>query len=187
MKTFGLAGAVALAVVVYGASLGLAAGNRVETQVRRTFSCATTQGALQISAFAANPTIGTANVSITTGNPNSSTGLLGISTGQPRYGLGGACRSVTKQVAMTHRGLTSAGVVHAGDIRWPTVFCPASARVLLHFVLALNGSGKPVSATIAIRTQPNARGKKSKAIGFVQWSQARSVTYHAPGCTTQEQ
>ncbi len=187
MKTLGLAGAVALGVVLYGASLGLAAGNRVETQVRRTFSCATTQGALQISAYASNPTIGTANVSITTGDPNSATGLLGMSTGQPRYGLGGACRSVTKQVAMTHRGLTSAGVVHAGDIRWPTVFCAASPRVLLHFVLALNASGKPVSATIAIRTQPNARGKKSKAIGFVQWSQARSVTYHAPGCTTQEQ
>jgi hypothetical protein len=94
---------------------------------------------------------------------------------------------VKKHVAMTHRGLTSAGVVHAGDIRWPTVFCAASPRVLLHFVLALNASGKPVSATIAIRTQPNARGKKSKAIGFVQWSPARSVTYHAPGCTTQEQ
>ncbi len=187
MKTLGLAGAVALAVVLYGASLGLAAGNRVETQLRRTVSCATTLGALQISAFASNPTIGTANVTISTGDPNSATGLLGLSNQQPRYGLNGACRPAKKQVALTHRGLTSAGAVHAGDIRWPTVFCAASPRVLLHFVLLLNASGKPVSATIAIRTQPSARGKKSKAIGFVQWSPSRSVTYHAPGCTTQEQ
>ena len=186
MKTFGLAAATALTVFLCGTASGVAAGDRVETKVQRTFSCATTEGALQISAFATNPNIGTANVSVTTGDPNASTGLLGLSTGQPRYGLNGACHSVKKQVAMTHRGLTSAGVVHSGDIRWPAVFCSASPHVLLRFVLALNASGKPVSATIAIRTQPKA-GKKSKPIGFVQWSAARSVTYHAPGCTTQEQ
>jgi hypothetical protein len=186
MKTLGLAAAVALGVGLYGTTLGVAAGSRGETQVRRTFSCATTLGALQISAFASNPTIGTANVSITTGDPNSATGLLGMSTGQPRYGLGSGCHAAKKQVALTHRGLVSAGAVHSGDIRWPAAYCPASPRVLLRLVLGLNPSGKPVSATIAIRTQPKG-GKKSKPIGFVQWSPAQSVTYHAPACTTQEQ
>jgi hypothetical protein len=186
-KAFVLAAAVALGAGMYGASLGAAAGNRNELQVRRTVSCATKLGALQISAFATNPSIGTANVSITTGDPNNSpTGLLGMSTGQPRYGLSGTCHSATKPVALTHHGLVSAGVVHSGDIRWPTAFCGASRHVLVRFALALNSSGKPVSATIAIATQP-AHGKKSKPIGFVQWSASRSVTYHAPSCTTQEQ
>jgi len=187
MKALGLAAAVALGVSLYGASLGAAAGNRSQTQVRRTVSCATKLGALQISAYATNPTIGTANVYITTGDPNNgSTGLLGLSSQQPRYGLNGACHSVTKQVALSHRGLVSAGVVHSGDLRWPTAFCAASRRVLVRFAVTLNSSGKPVSATIAIATQPT-RGKKSKPIGFVQWSPARAVVYHAPGCTTQEQ
>jgi hypothetical protein len=187
LKAFVLAAAVALGVGLYAASLGAAAGKRNEIQVRRTVSCATKLGALQISAFATNPTIGTANVSITTGDPNhDSVGLFGLSTGQPRYGLNSACHSVTKQVALSHRGLVSAGVVHSGDIRWPTAFCSASRRVLVRFSLALNSSGKPVSATVAIAMQP-ARGKKSKPIGFVQWSPSRAVAYHAPGCTTQEQ
>jgi hypothetical protein len=57
----------------------------------------------------------------------------------------------------------------------------------VRLVLGLNSSGKPVSAKIAIATQPTARSKKSKPIGFVQWSPSQSVTYHAPACTTQEQ
>jgi hypothetical protein len=187
MRTLGLAAAVALGVALYGASLTAAAGNRIEAKVRRTVSCTTALGALQISASASNPSTGAANVTISTGDPNASTGLLGLSTQQPRYGLSGVCHSVTKRVALTHRGLTSAGVVHAGDIRWPAAFCPASRRVLLRLVIELNGSGKPVNATIAIRTQPTGRGKKSKPIGFVQWSSSRALTYHAPGCTIQEQ
>jgi hypothetical protein len=186
-KTFGFAAAVALGVGLYAASVGAAAGNRNELLVRRTVSCATKLGALQISAFATNPTIGTANVSITTGDPNNgSVGLIGLSSQQPRYGLNGGCHSVTKRVALSHRGLVSAGVVHSGDIRWPTAYCSASRRVLVRLAIGLNSSGKPVSASIAIATQP-VRGKKSKPIGFVQWSASRSVTYHAPSCTTQEQ
>lgn len=186
MKRVDLAAAVVLAVGLYGAPLAAAAHDRTDAQLRRTFSCATTLRALQISAFASNPSIGAASVTISTGDPNASTGLLGMSTQQPRYGLGGACHPVTKRVALTHRGLTSAGVVRAGDVRYPAVFCGASRRVLVRFVLGLDPSGRPVSATIAIATQPKA-GKKTRPIGFIQWSPSRSVTYHAPGCTTQEQ
>jgi hypothetical protein len=184
MKTLGLAAAAALGVALYGASLTAAADKRTDSQLRRTFSCTTTLRALQISAFASNPSSsGNASVTITTGDPNSATDLLGLSNQQPRYGLNGACRPAKKQVALTHHGLTSAGVVHSGDIRWPAVFCGATPRVLLHFVLSFNSSGKPVSAKIAIASQ----SKKSKLIGFIQWSPARSVTYYKPGCTTQEQ
>jgi hypothetical protein len=186
--TIGIVAAAVLALGVYGATVTAAAGVRIEAQVRRTVSCTTSLRALQISAFAANSSIGAASVSITTGNPTSADGLLGISTRQPRYGLGGACHTAAKRAALTHRGLTSAGVVHAGDIRWPAVYCPASPRVLLRFVIGLDASAKPVSATVAIRTLPKPHsGKKSKQIGLVQWSPTRSVTYYASACTTQDQ
>ena len=152
-------------------------------RVQRIVSCTTTLRALQISAFAGNPSSGNASITISTGDPNSATDLLGLSNQQARYGLNGTCRPAKTQVALGHHGLTSAGVVHSGDVRWPAVFCSATPRVLLHFVLSLNSSGKPVSAKIAIATQ----SKKSKPIAFIQWSPAQSVTYYKPGCTTQEQ
>ena len=192
MKTSGF-GVVALAGVL---ALGLswvattaAARGRIETQVRRTVSCPTELQAVQISAFASNPSIGAADMSITTGNPNSADGLLGVSSKQKQYGLSSTCHVVAKRVALTHRGLTSAGVVHAGDVRWPTAYCPATRRILLRFVIKLDASEKPLSATIEVRTQPKARrGKpKSKKIGFVQWSRTRSITYYSSSCTNQEQ
>lgn len=190
-KTLGLAAAVTLAAGLYAASVSSAAGKRVETQLRRTVSCATSLRALQISAFASNPNVfhGAASLSIDTGSPNAnaSKGLLGLSTQQNQYGLSSSCHSVTKRVPLTHRGLTSAGASHAGDITWREAYCPAPRHVLLHFVLGFDSTGKPVSATIAIRTQPKAPGGKSKPIGFVQWSPARSITYAASACTVQNQ
>ena len=182
----GLAAAVALGIALYGATVTEAAGNRADSQLRRTVSCATSLGAVQFSAFASNPNTGSANVTISTGNPNSPTSLLGVSNQLPRYGLTGACRPSKKQVALTHHGLTSAGVVHSGDVRWPAVFCGASRHILVRLALGLNSSGKPVSASIAIWTVPKAHST-SKLIGFVKWSPAKSITYYRPGCTTQEQ
>lgn len=187
-KTVSLLAAAALAAGAYGAVGTASAGNRAVALVRRTVSCATELRALQISAFASNPSIGSANVSITTGDPQTADGLLGMSNEQPQYGLSSRCHAVSKTVSLTHRGLTSAGVVHAGDIRYPTAYCAATSRVLLRFVIGLNSSGKPVSATVAAWTQPKAGKKaKSKPIGFVHWSPARSVTYYRAGCTTQDQ
>ena len=122
MKTLGLAAVAALAVGLYAASIAGASSNGIEKRVLRTVSCPTALGALQLSAFASNPTIGSANVSITTGNQNTGTGLLGLSNKQTRFGLNGTCHSVAKRVAMTHRGLSSfLGVSHAGDIGWTSV------------------------------------------------------------------
>lgn len=192
VKTLGLVAAAALAVGLSGASIAGASSDRLETQVRRTVSCPTKLGALQISAFASNPSIGSANASITTGNPNTATGLLGMSSQQTRFGLNGTCRPVTTRVAMTHHGLSSfLGVSHAGDIGWTSVNCAVTPRVLLRFVIALDASGKPVSATIAARTEPKKRAGetagKTKSIGFVQWSPKRSVTYYSSRCATEHQ
>jgi hypothetical protein len=181
---------VALTVVggLYAAIPRAAAGYRSELQVRRTVSCTTEEGALQLSAFATNPQIGSANVTISTGNPTLATGLLGVSSAQPHYGLGSRCHTVVKRIAVSHRGLTSAGVVHAGDVRSPTVYCAATQRVLMRLLISYSGSEKPVNATIEVLTQPKARHGKtrqSKRIGYVQWSPKQSVTYYSSACTSQ--
>jgi hypothetical protein len=196
VKVLGIGAAAALALALagglYASPLPAAAGHRLEAQVRRTVSCATALGALQISAYANNPTIfsGTAGASMTTGDPTTpSDGLVGVSSQLKHYSLSKTCHSVTKRVVLSHRGLTSAGASHAGDIRWTAAYCAATRRVLLRVVLAFDTQQKPVSATIEAWTQPKAHsGKKSKRIGFVQWSPKRSITYYsASACTTQIQ
>ena len=174
--------AVALAAGLYPA----AAGHEIEVHTRRTVSCTTLEGALQLNAFATNPQIGSANVTVSTGNPNLATGLLGVSSTQPHHGLDGRCHTVAKHIVLSRRGLTSAGVVHAGDVRSPAVYCGATQRVLMRLVISYNSSHKPVSATIEVLTQPKAHsGKKSKRIGYVQWSPKKSVTYYSSACTSQ--
>lgn len=176
--------ALALALSVAGVAT---AGQREETQTRRTVSCATEEAALQLWAFATNPSMGSANVTISTGDPTIPTGLLGVSSQQPHYGLDDRCHSVTKRVVLSHSGLASAGVVHAGDVQSPTVYCAATRQVLMRLLISYNASQQPVGATVEILTQPKARsGKtpKSKRIGYVQWSPKRSVTYYSSSACT---
>lgn len=177
-------GIAVLALSVFIATPLASAGHRLGVQARRTLSCATEQGALQLMAFATNPTIGSANVTISTGDPNQATGLLGVSSQQQHYGLGSRCHSVKKRVVLSRRGLTPAGVVHAGDVRSPTVYCAATPRVLIRLLISYSASQKPMSATIEVVTQPK-RNRKSKRIGYVQWSPKRSVTYYSSACTSQ--
>ena len=181
-------GIVVLALSVLIATPLASAGHRLEMQARRTVSCNTAEGALQLWAFATNPTIGSAGVTISTGNPTQATGLLGVSSTQQHYGLGSRCHSVVRHVVLSRRGLASAGVVHAGDVRSPTVYCAATRRVLIRLLISYNASGKPTSATIEVLTQPKARGgktPKSKRIGYVQWSPKQSVTYYSSACSSQ--
>ena len=178
--------ALALSLALAGGLYPAAAGHRVEARAHRTVSCTTLEGALQLSAFATNPQIRSANVTISTGNPNLSTALLGVSSTQRHYGLDGRCHTVAKRVVLNRRGLTPAGVVRAGDIQAPSVYCGATRRVLIRLLISYNSSQEPVSATIEILTQPKAHsGKKRKRIGYVQWSPKKSVTYYSSACTSQ--
>jgi len=188
------AGILALALAVLGGGLYLAtpfaaAGHRVEAKARRTLSCATDEGALQIWAFATDPSVGSAGITISTGNPSLSTSLLQVNSKGPHYGAAAdRCHSATKHVVLSRRGLTSAGVVHAGDYRSPMVYCAATRRVLIRLLVSYGASEKPTAATIEVLTLPRARsGKtpKSKRLGYVQWSPKRSVTYYPAACTSQ--
>ena len=178
--------AFALVVLLAAGLYPATAARQVEARAQRTVSCSTLEGALQLWAFATNPETGSANVTISTGNPNFATGLLGVSSTQPRYGLDPRCHTVSQRVALSRHGLTSAGVVHAGDIQSPTVYCAATRRVLIRLLISYNGSQKPVSATIEVLTQPKAgSGRKSKRIAYLQWSPQKSVTYYSSACTSQ--
>lgn len=184
--------AVAVAIVaaaVVGAVVAPAGANRqAQERVDRRVSCKTATGALNISAFARNPAVGAAAADIGTGDPSRPIVLVGVDTRYKHYTLGSSCRRVTRRVALTHRGLTSAGVVRAGDYRSPIVYCAATAHVLLHFQISFDAAGKPASATMAVRSQPklhNGITPRSKPIGYVQWSPQRSVTYYSSrACTT---
>src|SRR5262249_40395232 len=116
-------------------------------------------------------------------------GLLGVSSQQPHYGLDGRCHSVAKKnVVLSHRGLASAGVVHAGDIRSPTVYCAATRRVLMRLVISYDASQKPVSATIEVLTRPRApRGRPRRGRGMGYWGgrPTRPVTYYSSESTSQ--
>ncbi len=89
-------GIVVLALSMLIATPLASAGHRLEVQARRTVSCNTAEGALQLRAFATNPTNGSAGVTISTGNPTQATGLLGVSSQQEHYGLGSRCHSVSE-------------------------------------------------------------------------------------------
>src|SRR3954467_7947116 len=98
-----LALAVVLAEGLYRATPPAAASQGVEAKARRTVSCTTDERALQIWAFATNPSIGSAGVTISTGNPTLSTSVLGVSSQQTHYGLAGRCHSVAKRVVLSRR------------------------------------------------------------------------------------
>jgi hypothetical protein len=101
------------------------AGDRQSSIIERKVSCETELGALQIGVFARNPAAGAAAANIHTGDPSGSTPniLLAVDTRYKHYVLGSSCQRVAKRIPLTHRGLTSAGLVHAGEYRSPTIYC----------------------------------------------------------------
>jgi hypothetical protein len=174
---------VALAVATAApVSAGRTAGSRVE----KTVSCATKVNALQLSAFAYDPAAGTAAANVLTGDPNAAKVVVAVDTRYKHYTISGNCRRVAKRVPLTHRGLTAAPVSHFDDYQGQTQYCKATGRVLVHFKFSFNSSGRPLSATIAIRTQPKKTNRKSKPIGFIQWTEKKSITYYSTRlCTSQ--
>lgn len=179
----GLAAAVAAAATAAGTMVAAATAAQQTSTVERTVSCATAQGALQISAFAKNPAAGAAAAVITTGTPSTPTTLLGVDTRYKHYVLGKSCSRTATRIPLTHRGLTPAAVSRADQYNSPLVYCSATQYVRIHFKLRFDSSGKPMSATIAVRTKPKP-GKPSKAIGYVQWTPQQSATYYAKSLCT---
>lgn len=170
--------AAAIAATAAAALVTTATAAQQTSTIERKVSCATSVAALQISAFATNPKIGGAAADISTGDPSKPTVLVGVDTRYKHYVLDKSCGRTTSRVALTHRGLASAGVARADQYTAPTAYCSATRRVLIHYTLRFNSSGKPVSATIAVRTKPKP-GKQSKAIGYVQWTPQRSQMYYS--------
>ena len=87
-----------------------------------------------------------------------------------------SCSPAQKSIRFTRRGLSSAGVVRAGYEHSLTAYCGAPGHVFVRYRIGLASSGKPTTATVTVW----AKCKKSSQlheIGYVQWSNRRSVTY----------
>lgn len=170
----------AIAAASVSATPALAAGRDSTGKVTGTVSCATWQGSLQISAFAYRPSLGYAAAIVFTGPPNTpaTIQMVDVETDKSNYTLDHGCSKTKKSVPLTHRGLSSAGVVKAGYNQSLTAYCGAPAHVVVRYRIGLASSGKPATATMTIWGK---RKKTSKLhqIGYVQWSRSRSITYYS--------
>ena len=185
---------ISIATLVAVASVPVASlwGGPAQAGVRRavlagTLSCTTSQGAMQVSAYAYRPTVGFAGAFIFTGPPNTpaTIDLFAVQTSESKIGLDRRCSRTRASVALTHHGLTSAGVVKAGYNQSLTAYCGVPGRILIRYRIGYAGSGKPATAKIAIWARSR-RSSKLREIGYVQWSRATSTTYYAPkSCVSQ--
>jgi hypothetical protein len=174
--------AIVSAIAASASAMSAPAARRVALKtVAGTVSCATSQGSLQISAYAYRPDpYGYAAATVWTGPPNTpaTIPLVRIETDKSNFSLDKACSQMKKSVLFTHRGLTSAGVVKAGYYQSLTAYCGAPSRVLVRYRIGFASSGKPATATIAVWAK---RKKSSRLhqIGYVKWSRSRSITYYS--------
>jgi hypothetical protein len=145
-----------------------------------TVSCTTAVGALQISAFAYRPSVGHAGAFVMTGPENTPAAfaLVGAETDKANFTLDKGCSSTKKSVRLTHRGLSSAGVVKAGYNQSTTVFCGVPGRVIVRYRIGLADSGKPATAILAVWAKRK-KSSRLREIGYVQWSRSRSVSYYS--------
>jgi hypothetical protein len=150
------------------------------SSVAGTVSCTSLQGSMQISAYAYRPSVGIAGIFVYTGPPNTpaTVDLVAIQSGASKYALDQRCGRTKASVRLTHRGLSSAGVVKAGYDQSLTVYCGVPSRILVRYRIGYASSGRPATANVAIWAK---RKKSSKLheIGYVQWSRSRSTTYYA--------
>jgi len=151
-------------------------------------SCATTLGALQLDAIAYRPSLGYAAALIRTGFPDTpaTTTLVGVQTDKSDYTLDKGCRQTNRSIRLTHRGLSSAGVVKAGYNQSPEVYCGAPGRVLVRYRIGFASSGKPATATMSVWGKRK-KSSRLREIGYVQWSRSRSISYYsAKACTSRQ-
>ena len=149
--------------------------------VAGTVSCTTWQGSLQISAYAYRPDpYDYAAATIFTGPPNTpaTIPLVQVETDKSRYTLDKGCSPAKKSVPLTHRGLTSAGVVKAGYYQSLTAFCGAPSRVLIRYRIGLASSGKPATAAMTVWAKRK-QSSRLHQIGYLKWSRSRSITYYS--------
>jgi hypothetical protein len=150
--------------------------------VAGTVSCATSQGSLQITAYAYRPDpFGYALASVFTGPPNTpaTISLFAVETDKSNYTLDHRCGRSKASVQLTHHGLRSAGVVKSGYFQSLTAYCGAPGHVFVRYRIGFDSSGKPATASIAVWAKRK-HSSRLHQIGYVQWSRSRSTTYYSP-------
>lgn len=136
--------AVTSALAVASAWTGPAPAALRQSSVADTVSCTTSQGTLQIKAFAHRPSLGYAGAFVFTGYPNTpaTIHLLGVQTDTSKIDVDTGCSPAKKAIRFTHRGLSSAGVVKAGYEQSLIAYCGAPGHV---FVRTGSASRAPAS------------------------------------------
>jgi hypothetical protein len=181
LRTVALVAVVSAIVATAWTVAAPAARHGVLRTVNGTASCVTSQGSMQIKAFAYRPDpYGYAAATIYTGPPNTpaTIALFQAEAGTSNYALDKGCSKTKTSVGFTHRGLTSAGVVKAGYYQSLTAYCGAPSRVLIRYRVGFGSSGKVATATIAIWAK-HKKSSRLHQIGYVKWSRSRSITYYS--------
>lgn len=155
--------------------------------VAGTVSCATSQGALQVSVFAYRPAWGYGAAFVDTGpaNTGAANTLVGVQSDKSNYTLDDGCGRTKKSIRFTHRGLSLSGVTKAGYNQSPTVYCGVPRRVFVRYRIGLASSGKPATATMTVWAKRKS-SSRLREIGYTQWSRGKSTTYYSrKACTSQ--
>jgi len=58
-------------------------------------------------------------------------------------------------------------------------YCGAPAHVFVRYRIGIGSSGKPVTATMMVWSKRK-KSSQLREIGYLQWSNSRSITYYAP-------
>jgi hypothetical protein len=156
--------------------------------VAGTVSCATSQGALQMSVFAYRPAWGYGAAFVDTGpaNTGAANTLVGVQSDKSDYTLDKGCSRIKKSIRFTHRRLSLSGVTKAGYNQSPTVYCGVPRRVFIRYRIGLASSGKPATATVTVWAKRKT-WSRLREIGYTQWSRSKSTTYYSRrACTSQQ-
>ena len=169
----------AVAATAVAAAAVLATGRASGATIDRTFACTTqVQGGLhvfQIEAWPRDPQLPAAGVQLTTLTQM----LLAFNTfgHQPLAVDESSCRAVKRAVPLSGKGLPAASTFNVGYVHF-TARCLLGGRLLVRVRVHTDGSGRPLSALLALRME-----KRNLPVSFIRWSPKRVVAALGSRCS----
>jgi hypothetical protein len=171
-------GLAALTLAAIASTAVVATAHGGGSTVDRSASCRLRQvggvPGILITARPREPGIGAAGLRIETAD---GVPLLALQEHVTGFELDGAdCSAVGGSVPLATDGLPLVGSYASGDVRSYGARCFPDGRVLLHMRLELDRSGRPRSATVAVR------GETGGTLAVVRWSQDLVLAYASDAC-----
>jgi hypothetical protein len=88
-----------------------------------------------------------------------------------------SCRAVKRAVPLSGKGLPAASTFNVGYVHF-TARCLLGGRLLVRVRVHTDGSGRPLSALMALRME-----KRNRAVSFIRWSPKRVVASLTSRCS----